>query len=342
METPAGWFNNFYRIILKARNINIFSINTEKDFHSAALDIFRLQYKHNEVYRRYCDSLGTDPSSVENLKDIPFIPVSLFRDHKVFTGEGAASVIFSSSGTTGSKQAHHYVKDIDLYERSFTEGFRYFYGDPGSYVILALLPSYSEREGSSLIYMVDHLIKASGSGAGGYYLNDYERLVKDASFYREQGEKIILFGVTYALLELAEKMAPDLSGLIVMETGGMKGKRKEITREELHKKLASSFKVASIHSEYGMTELLSQAYSKGGGIFNPPGWMKVLVRDLYDPFSYVDDGKTGGINIIDLANINSCSFIETSDLGYKVGGSSFCISGRFDNSDIRGCNLLVQ
>ncbi|MDT8400792.1 MAG: acyltransferase [Bacteroidales bacterium] len=252
-----------------------------------------------------------------------------------------AEKVFLSSGTTGSKRSRHYVADPAVYEQSFTQCFRIFYGEPSDYVILALLPSYLEREGSSLVYMANGLIRLSASPLSGFFLDDYpslEERIKDAG---HSGRKIILLGVSFALLDFAEHTDISLKNHIVMETGGMKGRRREMTREELHSVLGNRFELDSIHSEYGMTELLSQAYSKGGGLYKTPPWMKVLIRDPRDPFDYFQYGRTGGVNIIDLANIYSCSFIETSDLGIAHPDGSFEIVGRFDNSDIRGCNLMT-
>lgn len=323
----------------------IFNINKGSEFTETALEVFRFQYAGNNIYRQWCDSLGILPGNVETLNSIPFLPVGFFRNHDIVTVAGekaSAGITFTSSGTEGMSRSKHYVKDLSLYDECFTRIFKMFYGDPSDIVILALLPSYLEREGSSLIYMADRLIAMSGEKRGGFYLDNYELLITDIDQYRKQGCDIILLGVTFALLELAEKYAPDLSGITVMETGGMKGRRREMTREELHKILGTTFNTGVIHSEYGMTELLSQAYSPGGGIFRSPPWMRIMIRDMYDPFAYVNPGTTGGINVIDLANLHSCSFIATADLGKYYPDLSFEVTGRFDNSDIRGCNLLVQ
>ncbi len=276
------------------------------------------------------------------MRDIPFLPIEFFKSHEIWCGENVQpEVVFSSSGTTGMSTSKHPVRNIALYEESFRKGFRLFYGDIRQYSVLALLPSYLEREGSSLIYMVDALIHESEKPASGYFLYNHRELYETLVQLRDQNEKVILIGVTYALLDFIEQYQVDFPNLIVMETGGMKGKRKEMIREELHLALTTGFGVARIHSEYGMTELLSQAYSKGNGIFECPAWMRVLVRDTNDPFHYLEEGRTGALNIIDLANLHSCAFIATQDLG-RLNNRAFEVLGRFDNSDIRGCNLLVQ
>jgi len=251
-------------------------------------------------------------------------------------------MVFSSSGTTGMVTSKHLVTDVSLYERSFMQGFKAFYGNIQDYTVLALLPSYLERDGSSLIYMVDHLIRESGDPQSGYFLYDHDALYAALQRQKLTNRKTLLIGVTYALLDFVEKYQIKFPGLIIMETGGMKGKRPEMLREELHNQLKEGFGVAAIHSEYGMTELLSQAYSKAEGIFACPPWMKILIRDTNDPLTILPQGRTGGLNIIDLANLNSCSFIATQDLGKTLGDGTFEVLGRFDNSDIRGCNLLVQ
>jgi len=323
----------------------IFSISTGSEFEETALEVFRYQYSGNPLYRKWCNFLGILPENVDALATIPFLPVRFFRNHMVVTGEGGGSgsgITFTSSGTEGMSRSEHYVKDISLYEESFTKAFTLFYSKPGEVIILALLPSYLEREGSSLVYMADRLIGMSDGNWGGFYLDDYDKLLRDIEHFRKLDSKIILLGVSFALLKLAREHSPDLSGIIVMETGGMKGRDREITREELHDILSKSFNTETIHSEYGMTELLSQAYSAGRGIFRSPPWMRIMIRDMYDPLSFVKPGVTGGINIIDLANLYSCSFIATSDLGKCHPDLSFEVTGRFDNSDIRGCNLLVQ
>ncbi len=319
----------------------IFNIKTSDQFNEQAINVFRFQAENNPVYKEYLFRLGKNADSVKSIKDIPFLPIEFFKTHKVKSGVCKTAIRFYSSGTTGSKKSKHFITDLSVYERSFLTGFENQYGNPKDTCILALLPTYLDNESSSLVYMVDRLIKDSGHSESGFYLNNVEELAAKLKTLNQTNTKIILIGVSYALIDLAEKFPQDLSNTIIMETGGMKGKRKELTKTELHSFLSSRFKAKNIHSEYGMTELLSQAYSKGEGKFFTPPWMKVLIRDTYDPFSYQENGKSGGINIIDLANINSCSFIETSDLGKINSDSSFEVLGRFDNSDIRGCNLMV-
>ena len=322
---------------------SIFNIKTEDDFWELTLRTFNYQSVNNQVYKEFVTILGGYRSLVKTASDIPFLPVEFFRNHKIITGERPVEMIFESSGTTGVSLGRHYVGDLSLYKESFLKAFRLFYGDPGEYLIAALLPSYTETEGSSLVYMADKLIEKSRHPLSGFYKGDIEGMLKAITESKKENQKILLLGVSFALLDLAENQSPDLSGVIVMETGGMKGRRKELTRHELHIILKEKFNVHSIHSEYGMTELMSQAYSAGDGIFYCPPWMKVVIRDPQDPlFMYTEPGRTGGINIIDLANINSCSFIATSDLGRLHGDGGFEVLGRFDSSDIRGCNLLAE
>jgi len=321
----------------------IFGIKSKADFWGNALEIFNYQYDNNNIYHDFINSLGKDRSKIKTLYDIPFLPVEFFRNHKVITGDLPVEKIFESSGTTGTTPGKHFVIDLSLYEDSFLRSFIQFYGQPEEYLVAALLPSYTEREGSSLVYMVDNLIQRSKNPHSGFYKNNIEDIVPAIKKAKEEKQKILLIGVSFALLDMAENKPPDLSGVIVMETGGMKGRRKELTRPELHSILKEKFNAFSIHSEYGMTELLSQAYSKGDGIFYCPPWMKIIIRDPLDPLTlYNEPGRTGGINIIDLANINSCSFIATGDLGKIHEDGGFEVLGRFDNSDIRGCNLLVE
>jgi phenylacetate-coenzyme A ligase PaaK-like adenylate-forming protein len=321
----------------------IFNIKSQAAFFDVAKEVFKYQRINNAVYRDFIANLGKTAASVKTLYDLPFLPIGFFRNHKILSGEGQVETIFESSGTTGVIPSKHFVQDTSLYEKSFIESFRLFYGDPEEFLIIALLPSYLERGSSSLIYMADRLIKMSSNSRSGFYKDNLSDLAGILNKARKPGQKTLLIGVSFALLDLAETISPDLSGIVVMETGGMKGRRKELTRSELHEILKEKFKVSSIHSEYGMTELLSQAYSRGDGIFYCPPWMKVLIRDPQDPLAiYSDPGKTGGINIIDLANINSCSFISTGDLGRIRDDGGFEVLGRFDNSDIRGCNLLVE
>ena len=293
------------------------------------------------VYQEFCDLLKTNVQKVKTLQQIPFLPIQFFKIHTVVSNNEAPQAIFTSSGTTGMTTSQHLVTDVSLYEESYRRGFSQFYGNIENYVVLALLPSYLEREGSSLIYMVEDLIQLSNQPESGFYLNNHDELIEKLIELDSQGQNVILIGVTYALLDLIEKRKFQLQNTIIMETGGMKGKRKEMIREELHQQLCAGFGVSSIHSEYGMTELLSQAYSLGEGIFECPSWMQILIRDTEDALSYITNGKTGGINVIDLANRNSCSFIATQDLGKKYANGTFEVLGRFDNSDIRGCNLMV-
>ncbi|MCK5824413.1 MAG: acyl transferase [Ichthyobacteriaceae bacterium] len=319
----------------------IFKINDSDKFKSIALDVFKYQAKHNLVYNQFINYLNIDVDKIQELNEIPFMPIEFFKSHEVVSGTDEIKEVFLSSGTTGMQQSKHFVSDTDIYEESYLKGFEYFYGNITDYVVLGLLPSYLERNGSSLIYMVDDLIKKSGHKESGFYLNDYDKLVENIIRLENRKQKILLVGVSFALLDLLDEYNLDLRYTTIMETGGMKGRRKEMVREELHEIFTQGFGVEMIHSEYGMTELLSQGYSKGNGIFNCPPWMKIMVRDTEDPFSYLSAGKSGGINVIDLANVNSCSFIATQDLGRVYANESFEVIGRFDNSDIRGCNLLV-
>ena len=320
-----------------ARYDEIFLIGSEAEFEREALRLFRHQAEHCAPYAEYVRLLGVKPSQVQRVEDIPMLPIEIFKLHKVYCGEQEPQMTFTSSATTGMVQSRHYVEDIALYERAFTESFRHFYGDERKCSIYALLPSYLEREGSSLVYMAERLI--AQCGGGGFYLHDYEKLLNDMS--HDPNPKILL-GVTYALLDLAENYAPKLENTVVMETGGMKGRRKELPKSELHKVLCSAFGVERIHSEYGMAELMSQAYSSGEGLFRTPRWMKVLVRDVNNPFRRLPSGRRGGLDIIDLANRSSCAFIATEDMGVRYDDGSFRIEGRISQSDIRGCNLLVQ
>lgn len=321
---------------------DIFSISSDQEFNAAVVDLFHFQYNNNRLYKEFTDGLNVNPRGVTEYKDIPFLPIDFFRTHRVITGNNSAEIVFESSGTTGATPSRHHIADIRMYEKSFREGFELFYGPPESYCILALLPSYIERKNSSLVYMVNDLIKRSGHPRSGFYLDNLEELadVLDKLIATSSKNKIMLIGVSFALLELAEKYPMPLKNTIIMETGGMKGRRKELIREELHEILKKSFQAEAIHSEYGMTELLSQAYSRGEGKFNCPPWMKILIRDVDDPLTLIGNNKTGGINVIDLANVNSCAFIATQDLGKTYDDGSFEVLGRFDNSDIRGCNLM--
>lgn len=320
---------------------DIFTISSKKEFEKITLKVFRHQYDNNTVYRNFCNFLNKDKQNVKSVKEIPFLPIQFFKSYDVLSSTDPVQETFTSSGTTGTITSRHLVTDLNYYEQSFRKAFSQFYGNIEDYAVLALLPSYLQREGSSLIYMVDDLIQASNNPDSGFYLNNYDELISKLITLDNAGQNVLLIGVTYALLDLIEKQNFNLKNTIIMETGGMKGRRKEMIREELHNVLCQGFGVGEIHSEYGMTELLSQAYSLGNGIFECPPWMDVLIRDTEDALSYIDYGKTGGINVIDLANINSCSFIATQDLGKKYTNQSFEVLGRFDNSDIRGCNLMV-
>ena len=322
-------------------NSDIFTISNQKQFEKIALKVFRFQHENNLVYRKFCDFRKIEVQKIKSLEQIPFLPIQFFKSHEVVSNQNPIEQIFTSSGTTGMITSKHLVTDVLLYEESYNKGFSEFYGNIEDYVILALLPSYLEREGSSLIYMFQDLIQKTNNPESGFYLNNYSELIQKINQLDNSGQNVILIGVTYALLDLIEMQKFALKNTVIMETGGMKGKRKEMIREELHAELCAGFGVSSIHSEYGMTELLSQAYSLGNGIFECPQWMQIHIRDTEDALQYLTNGKTGGINVIDLANINSCSFIATQDLGKKYPNNSFEILGRFDNSDIRGCNLMV-
>ena len=315
---------------------SIFSIATQADFDRMTLEVFRFQAEACAPYRENLELLGVDPAAVECPKQIPFLPIELFKSHRVYCGSNPPQQIFTSSSTTGQTPSRHYVADLRIYEEAFTRSFELFYGPAEQTAIYALLPNYLEREGSSLIYMVEGLIRRGG---GGFYLYDHDALLRDMEAH--QGKKILL-GVSYALWDLAEEQRGALRDVIVMETGGMKGRREELPREEFHRLLCDAFGVQSIHSEYGMAELMSQAYSDGNGIFRTPPWMRICVRDLNDPFRLLPNGATGGVNLIDLANLYSCSFLQTQDLGKVYDDGSFRILGRISGSEIRGCNLLVQ
>ena len=319
----------------------IFNIQTQEEFTAAALEIFKHQFNNNKVYRSFCDLLYIHPSDVTKIEQIPFLPIQFFKTREVLSSKEKIAEIFTSSGTTGGITSKHLVTDINFYKDSYLKGFAHFYGNIEDYVVLALLPNYLERKGSSLVFMVDDLIAKSKNSESGFYLNNFDELAKKLINLDKNGQKVLLIGVSFALLDLIEKHQFNLKNTIVMETGGMKGRRKELIRNELHQLLKSGFKVDKIHSEYGMTELLSQAYSKGNGIFETPNWMQILTRDTEDALTILDKEKTGGINVIDLANYNSCSFIATQDLGKVHKNGTFEIIGRFDNSDIRGCNLMV-
>ena len=320
---------------------SIFKIQNQQEFTALSLAVFKHQFKNNKVYRSFCDLLFVHPSSISTIEDIPFLPIQFFKSRDVLSSLDEIQETFTSSGTTGSSISKHLVTDITLYKESYLKGFSHFYGNIEEYTILALLPNYIEREGSSLVFMVADLIQKSKKPESGFYLDNMQELAEKLTELDKTGQKTLLIGVSFALLDLIEMQQFNLKNTIIMETGGMKGRRKELVREELHAILKNGFGVTEIHSEYGMTELLSQGYSKGNGIFETPPWMKILTRDTEDALSINASGKNGGINVIDLANYNSCSFIATQDLGKVHENGTFEIIGRFDNSDIRGCNLMV-
>lgn len=326
--------------MLQYRN-EIFYIKEAKSFNDLALKLFHFQAENNKVYKKYIQNLNIDASSINQIEEIPFLPIEFFKSQKVITGDLKSEITFTSSGTTGNMTSKHFVADLSLYEKSFTQAFEQFYGEINQYCMIGLLPSYLERKGSSLIYMMNNFIDESKHPDSGFYLHNMDELVEKLNQLEQKKQKTLLVGVSYALLDLADKYPLNLNHTTVMETGGMKGMREEMIKEELHRYLCERFNIKEIHSEYGMTELLSQAYSKGNNQFKSPPWMKILVRDTYDPFSYVPTGTSGGINVIDLANIDSCCFIETKDIGRINKDHTFEILGRFDESDIRGCNLLV-
>ncbi len=320
----------------------VFSLDGQEEMEELALDVFRFQHDNNKVYRQYCDLLGCVPNEVDNLDAIPYLPVALFKSHRVVSFTGNESFCFRSSGTSGTKPSCHYVLDMDVYERSFLTGFQQFYGPPSDYCILALLPGYLERKDSSLVRMANRFVMESGHPESGFYLHDLEGLASLLHGLMNHGEKVLLLGVTHALLDFAEKHPMSLRGSIVMETGGMKGRRREMVRDELHRLLCQAFDQQGIHAEYGMTELFSQAYSRGNGRFNCPPWMQVLLRDPNDPLQVSRTPGSGGINVVDLANVWSCSFLATDDLGRLHPDGSFEVLGRFDHSEMRGCNLMVE
>ena len=319
----------------------IFNIQNHSDFKKQCLDIYHFQYQNNYVYQNYCNMICENPININDINKIPFLPISFFKTKKILSVDKFEKV-FYSSGTTTKSRSKHFISDLKLYQESFINNFRLNYGDINQYTIIALLPNYYENKDSSLIYMVERLIKLTKSNESGFYLDDYSKLSKKLIELDIKNErKTILIGVPYALLDLIDFNQFQLNNTIIMETGGMKGKRKEMVRKELHEKLKLGFGVKKIHSEYGMTELLSQAYSKGDGVFKTPSWMKVFIRDINDAQNLDFNKKSGAINIIDLANYNSCSFIATDDMGKLVNDDEFEVIGRIDNSDVRGCNLLI-
>ncbi len=327
--------------ILKLEN-KIFDIQSDSDFDDVSLQVFDFQYHSIKVYQEFCDLLNRNPQNIESYLDIPFLPIGFFKNNKIIADNYTPEIIFESSGTTGSETSKHYLAKTELYKKSFLNCFRQFYGNPNDYCIVGLLPSYLERGNSSLVYMVNELIGLSGNEQSGFYLNNYKELAELLLINEGNKQKTLVFGVSYALLDMAESFPMKLSYTTIIETGGMKGRRKELIREELHEILKRGFGVNQIHSEYGMTELLSQAYLTEDNIFQSPNWMKVIIREVESPLMLLEEGKIGGINIIDLANLYSCSFIATQDLGKSHTNNTFEVLGRFDNSDIRGCNLLVS
>lgn len=320
----------------------IFQIKNANEFNEIALEIFRYQYKNNRLYHDFVNTIGKKVEEVKNMEEIPFLPISFFKSHEIKSGEFNQEKVFLSSGTTKMVRSKHYIKSLALYEKSFLKAFNLFFGNPSDLVILCLLPSYQEQGDSSLLYMTDKLIKESNNPLSGYFLNEDEKLYQTISALEQNKTNYLLFGVSYALLDYIEKFNQKLSFGTIIETGGMKGRRKELTKEQLHEQLKKGFGTNQIASEYGMTELLSQAYSMENQVFVSPPWMKIFVRDTSDPFSILATNKTGLINVIDLANVYSCSFIATDDVGEVIADNQFKIKGRYDLADVRGCNLLVQ
>lgn len=311
------------------------------NFESLSVELFRHQAKHNKIYSNYLNALKVNPQEINSVTEIPFLPISFFKSHEVITGSWIPEQIFESSGTTGENVSRHLVPDTNAYTENCLSIFKLLYGEPNQYHIMGLLPSYLDRNNSSLVLMVDMLIKKSRSEYSGFYLNEWDKLARQLREAYTTDRKVLLIGVSFGLLDFIEHCQFDMPKLIVMETGGMKGRRKELIREELHNLMKKGFAVNNILSEYGMTELMSQAYAQLNGAFQTPPWMRVMIRDINDPLSYVQHGRSGGINIIDLANVHSCAFIETQDVGRILDDGTFEVLGRFDNSDIRGCNLMV-
>lgn len=320
----------------------VFSIQNEQDFSALALDLFQIHFNENPIYKAFCKTLNINSEKINRVEDIPCLPVNIFRTKKVLLDGFQMDEYFESSGTSGSVQGKHFMYDYSLYERAFLAGFEKFYGEPEDYVFMALLPAYLERPHSSLVYMAKKLIEKSGNPLSEFYLYDHEKLHENLQEAVAQHQKIILLGVSFALLDFADKYKLDYSGLILMETGGMKGRREELTRDELHLTLQKAFPSSEIHSEYGMTELMSQSYSKRNGIFQTPPWMKIILRDISDPLSAPNNRNRGAVNIIDLANIWSCPFLATDDMGILHEDGSFEILGRLDFSVIRGCNTMID
>ena len=328
-------------LLLKNEN-KVFEIASEEEFLEQAITVFRYQCQYNELYKKWVELRGVQSEEVRELRQIPFLPISFFKTHEVVcAGDAVLDAVFTSSGTTGSVPSRHLVTNLKLYEQSFRKAFELFYGDPKQYCILALLPGYMGRAGSSLIYMVRELQRISGHPLGGFFLNDHEGLADRIAELKRTGTSVLLIGVSYALLDFCEKRPQLDDNFVVMETGGMKGTRREMLKPELHAALKEGLGVTTIHSEYGMTEMLSQAYSRGDARFEAPPWLRFMIRDVDDPLAYREDGRTGGLNVIDLANLYSCSFIATQDLARKCEDGKLELMGRFDHSDIRGCNLMV-
>ncbi len=316
--------------------------NNDYSFDDIALELFRYHYFENPVYAQFCKALHVDIESVTTIEKIPFLPISFFKNHIVVPQNLNTALIFESSGTSGTDTSTHHVAYPELYELSFKQNFHHVFGDLKDFSIYALLPSYLERTNSSLVYMAEKLINQTTDNHNNFFLYDFERLQQKLKENKQRRKKTILLGVSFALLDFADAYGFHFPELTIVETGGMKGRREEITRQELHSKLISAFGISRIHSEYGMTELLSQAWSTGDGRFVCPHWMRVLIRDINDPFSFVESGKSGGINVIDLANAFSCPFIATDDLGKLYADSSFEVLGRADYSAIRGCNTMID
>ena len=322
-------------------SFDVFSINSEVEFNSLSIQIFKYQYTNNPIYRKFVDLLSLNYKEIDNYKKIPFLPIEFFKTNKVVDDNFSPAFYFQSSGTTSENLSKHYIVNENIYKKSILESFSLFFGDPSEYIYLGLLPSYLERNNSSLIYMVNHLMEQSKKEENGYYLHNFDDLYLVLNRLESEGKKVILFGVSYALLDFAKSYPLHLNHTLIIETGGMKGRKKEITKDELLSELKYAFHTKKIFSEYSRTELLSQAYSLSNNFYRCPPWMKILIRDVDDPFEYVENHRTGGVNIIDLANIHSCSFISTQDLGKTLENECFQILGRMDNSDIRGCSLLL-
>lgn len=323
------------------KSFDIFSIKSEEEFNSLAIQIFLYQYKNNIPYKTFVDLLSIDCNKIFNYRQIPFLPIEFFKTNTIVDKNFSPNLYFQSSGTTSENLSKHYIANEDIYKQSILHSFSIFFGDPSEYIYLGLLPSYLERNNSSLIYMVNYLMEQSGKVENGYYLHNFDDLHAIINRLEKENKKVILFGVSYALLDFANSHPQQLKNTIIIETGGMKGRKKEMTKDELLTELKNSFQTDKIYSEYSMTELLSQAYSLSNNVYKCPPWMKILIRDVDDPFEYVETNRSGGVNIIDLANIHSCSFISTQDIGKDEGKNGFKILGRMDNSDIRGCSLLL-